>query len=396
LAQTRKLAATWRSLTTRPLWLLVDAGGFNAATRTVTLADFNPCEMLSVANVVRVTQDSGPPGVWNAWKIEEGFFEAVARFGHCARPGHVMYIEHGSFIGQGNAQYWEYGKGITAMRAMLHSPFSTATWDIAGDADRWFGMTNRNILRIQNDANYKAAELVISNVNALVFKKRLADGTVAATLWNRNTNIGTTTTITVSATNFGLNAGQLYGRFNCWSNTIEPNFVGSFSMTLTNISAETFFIYPTNGQTLVETWFPHQIFFDPAADAAGSGNSGPGAMQVENTARVAATTDMKFFVFPPVWATNLTLAYALQSDQTVSFWTNNFVEFQWDVNGARGFGSTVGFNVNGNVGTLQRFTNTLALTTHHPMAVRVDMVPGTNTTGFRYLLGPITATWRGP
>jgi hypothetical protein len=216
------------------------------------------------------------------------------------------------------------------------------------------------------------------------------------TLRNSATNFGAVTNITAYLTNLGFTASQPVGVFNAWSNRFEYTTNGQFTAAVTNISAETYIIYPvTHPVELSETVYPYQLYYNPAPTFLGNAQAGPGGMVVESVARDTAATEFAFWNFPPEWATSLTLEYAHQTDQTTSYWTNEFREFQWDVDGARGFSpAPIPFNVNGTVGAIHRFTNTVSVSSHMPMGIKVTMKPGTNTTGSRYLLGPIVRRWR--
>jgi len=311
-----------------------------------------------------------------------------------------VYIEHGDFIGQANSQYWEFGKGVVAMRAMLSCPQSHSTLDLS-DGDRWLQWTNDYVRVIAQEP--ARALRVQSNAASQVWAKALpkfkafGDGAVAVTLRNSATNFGAVTNITAYMTNLGFTASQLVGVFNAWSNRFEYSTNGQFTAAVTNISAETYIMYPVASNVLTETFWPNQIWFNPAPGFVGSAVEGPASMSVANVAWTAATTDIKWFLFPPTWAISATIAYGLQTDQTTSYWTNNFAEYQWDVDGARtvtSVGGTSAFNVNGTSAAIHRFTNSIVLSSHMPMAIRSTMPAGTNTTGNRFLLGPITATWR--
>jgi hypothetical protein len=244
--EVRQFSQAWRQATRKPLWLMVDITVYQWTTGQMAVTNFEPCIMFPEANALRLTTDTSL-SVQAEWALEETLFTAVERWGQCACPGHFMYLEHAGFIGQNNAQYFELGKATVAMRAMMATPIFMGTWNLTGEPDRWFGMTNANILRLAHDPNYQPATRVISNAAYHAWSKQLSDGTMAVTLWNRAIQVGAATNCTIWWTNLGFASEQRCAVFNCWSNRLETVTTNSFTALVTNISAETFFIYATNG-----------------------------------------------------------------------------------------------------------------------------------------------------
>src|SRR5262249_39333208 len=99
----------------------------------------------------------------------------------------------------------------------------------------------------------------------------------------------------------------------------------------------------------------------------GSGvGSGPATALYEPPAYFPASENVEAFLWPPRWATNLTLAYGDSSDQSISFHTNDVFELSWSDPTNRATNALVSYGPITGGSDVHFLTNTFNLTTNWP------------------------------
>jgi alpha-galactosidase len=363
--------------------------------------NYRPLEYAQAFDLVRLVSDFGSVGgdIYRQWvDYLTNYVDVWDRQSYVTGAGLFMDGDHQLLLG-GLDAYTNATYGTFTMSAMLDVTLMPAIWSNPDDPFRFSVLTNRDLIRVSQDPLVIPATRTVSNATYQVWVKPLSDGSKAIALLNPATNAAAS--VQLFWTNAGFASNQRLGLYDCWTHqTLTNSASGSYTYSVPLCGAALLIVYQTNSPAplattnsygsvwpLIERYQVNQLFFDGAPGGVGNANQGPSPMFIENAAWSAANTDIKWYLFPPTWSTNAEIRYGVQSDQAISYWTNTITEFQWDVQGARNFSAALSFPCNGTNAAINRFTNNVPLSSHHPMALRIDMLPGTNVTGSRYLVG---------
>ena len=242
----REFVDTIRRVAPRPM--TVYSGGFRSPLiGGSAFSNFNAFELSSVANSWRAVGDLGPgypAGEHNTWTnyIDE-FIGSALEVADTMRPDRWYQIDHVHLMG-GSAAATNLSRGTFAMNAMMSSPIFVPLF--AGpnqDMFRYSVLTNRTLLRIQQDSLGAPGQVVVSNATHRVFVKQLDDGSKAVALMNHVTNAATG--VTFSAAELGWPSDTPLYYVSAWHGTN-----GFWTNTLTHVvppmTADLFHIWRTN------------------------------------------------------------------------------------------------------------------------------------------------------